>query len=87
MRRSGEDGRPSGPGRVVVDYRGSLFTTYYDETRKLYFCPICGYGEDRPLFLTPEDLIAHMRTHVKRRMGTPREASYAKKGEDTEEQG
>lgn len=70
MREMGKGGGKT----VKVDYRGSLFSTYFDDESMAYYCPICGAGEDRPMFFSVEDLIAHIRTHVKRRMGVPRHA-------------
>lgn len=57
---------------VRVDYRGNLFSTYYDSSNKFYYCPICGTDPDKPIFFALDDLIAHIRTHVKRRAGAPR---------------
>lgn len=82
----GEGIKPEELSKVVVNYRGSLFTAYFDKTKRLYFCPLCGYGEDKAMFFTLEDLIAHMRTHIRRRMGVPRDIAHARKGEGTEEQ-
>lgn len=67
---------------VKIDHRGSLFTTYFDEKNSFYYCPICGVDEDKPIFFTIEDLIGHMRFHVKRRMGVPKVASQPRQKQD-----
>ncbi|NAZ11553.1 MAG: hypothetical protein GU361_02315 [Desulfurococcales archaeon] len=70
--------------KVTIDYMGSLFSAFFDEKNGFYYCPLCGVGEDKPIFFSLDDLIGHIRIHVKRRMGVPRVAQPRQK-QDTSE--
>ncbi len=50
--------------KVTVDYRGSKFDTFYNKTKKYYYCPICGSSTEAPIFFYEEDLIYHIKAHV-----------------------
>jgi len=49
----------------LVDFEGSKFYTYYNRRQCFYYCPVCGTEEGNPIFFKLQDLISHMRTHVK----------------------
>jgi len=70
--------------KITVDYMGSLFTVYFDEKNGFYYCPLCGIDEDKPIFFSFDDLIAHMRVHVKRRMGVPKVVQPKQKQDSNE---
>lgn len=70
---------------IKTEYNGSLFSSYYDEKNKVYYCPICGVDEDKPIFFAIDDLMSHLKTHVKRRMGAPRIASQLRSKQDSNE--
>jgi len=54
--------------RVEVD--GSSFSAYFHKLERFYFCPVCGLGEDSPIFFKQVDLLAHMAAHVKQKRAT-----------------
>jgi uncharacterized Zn finger protein (UPF0148 family) len=47
---------------VIIDYKGSIFKTLKREDGRFY-CPICGAGENAPIFFTESDLIRHICNH------------------------
>ncbi|MEM0021570.1 MAG: hypothetical protein QW039_03300 [Fervidicoccaceae archaeon] len=57
---------------IVIDRFGSLFKTRRTKD-KAFWCPLCGYGEESPIFFTEEDLISHISRHeIQRRKESER---------------